>query len=312
MSLFNDLQSELIEKPEWTRNYHKIREQINKKPEEKTEKQKRKEMREKLSPKEYKSRYDKQRYKKQREKFKKKYEERRDEFNKEILDEIRWDITDPINREKFYVNKFKEDDTTAKWEYKFHWRASKLNKMDWSIIPRQTSPFRITPRAWLDAAMRELMKKQCLAYEYIKPHLDEVIDCKFWLLKKQYAFDYPAYYTTEPLTTYCNNFQFNQHRLLYVLDWMLRWKFMVSELYLWRVNFIFWDVLVTTTGNLFRIAIENNLPWLTKDTIEDIHKKRMKRYKEKAPYPPIYLVNDAYLIKIPINERENYFYIVPT
>jgi hypothetical protein len=94
---------------------------------------------------------------------------------------------------------------------------------------------------------------------------------------------------------------------------MVRDKFMVSELYLGRNSFIFWDVLVTWTWNTFRIALENNLPWLTKDTVEEIHSLRMDWRKNKGEKaPPIYIVNDAYLIKIPINERENLFYIVPT
>ena len=72
-------------------------------------------------------------------------------------------------------------------------------------------------------------------------------------------------------------------------------------------------MLVTGTGNLFRIALNNNLSRLTKDTVEEIHQKRMAWIKSKSnDAPPIYIVNDAYLIKIKINERETLFYIVPT
>lgn len=73
------------------------------------------------------------------------------------------------------------------------------------------------------------------------------------------------------------------------------------------------DVVVTQTGHMFQPCLENNIPRLTPETIENIHSVRMGRRKKKQKEkPPIYMVCDAYLLKISINERENFYYIVPT
>jgi hypothetical protein len=71
MSLFNDLQIDLIEKPTNTNYYHRILKQENQSI--KTDKEKRKEMRERLSKEEYIKRYKKQYYKREKDRYKKRY-----------------------------------------------------------------------------------------------------------------------------------------------------------------------------------------------------------------------------------------------
>lgn len=313
MSLFNDLQWEIIEKPTNTNYYHRI---LNEQKEEKkTEKQKRKEMREKLWPVEYKKRYDKQRYKKQRKLFKQRYEEHRDAFNESMLNEIideLWPGNDITNRDKYYTEKFRDDDT-VKRGYRFAWRSSKLANLNWKSVPKWKKPFRISNRRSMEYSMRLLHDIQCEVYEYLLPHMDEIKDCRVAIYKKQRPYDFPLWYIEEPLKTLASWLDMNPARVVNIADAMIRGKFMVSELYLWRTSFIFWDVLVTQTGNTYRIALEDNLPWLTKDTVEDIHSLRMEWRKHKWEVaPPIYIVNDAYLIKVQPNERETLFYIVPT
>lgn len=312
MSLFNDLQGELIEKPKNRGSYYKILKQ--KEEEIKTKKQIVKEMKEKLSPEEFKKRYRRLYYDKEKER--KKYQEKKADVDKyvwELIDEIYADIPDLINRDRYYTEKYKKDDT-KRWAYKFAWRSSKIRRLNRNWLPIQKTPFRISNRKWLDRCMKELLNTQTSVYKYLSPYLKEIKNCAISMHKKQQPYDYPTYTIDEPLNSLCKNSNINTWRIVNVADWMIRDKLIISELYLGRNNFIFWDVLVTWTWNIFRISLENNLPWLTKDTIEDIHEKRMRWRKDKKDMdmPPIYIVNDAYLIKIPINERENYFYIVPT
>lgn len=313
MSVFNDLQIDLIEKPTNTNYYHRILNEQKK--EKKTEKQKRKEMREKLWPVEYKKRYDKQRYKKQRDLFKQRYEEHRDAFNKgmlnEIIDEL-WPGNDLTDWDKLYTKKFKEDDAKGR-AYRFSWRCSRLRSLDWSRVNKQTTPFRVANRKQMNQLIRDNTKTQNGAYEYLKPHMNDIKDCMLALNKNQLPYNYPVYVSDKELRDVVNESPVNIASTYLVFDAMRRWKYMLSEMYLWRNSFILGDVLVTGTGNLFRIALNNNLSRLTKDTVEEIHQKRMAWIKSKSNYaPPIYIVNDAYLIKVHINEREDLFYIVPT
>lgn len=309
------MQGGIIEEPQKTRNYHKIREQLNQKPEEKTEKQKRKELREKLGPVEYKKRYDKQRYKKQKKKFKQRYEEHRDAFNEAMLNEIcdeLWPGNDITNRDKYYTEKYRDDDT-IKRGYRFAWRSSRLKNINRKTAPRRKQPFRISNRRSMEYSIRLLHDIQCKVYTHLLPHLDEIKDCRYYIHKKQHPYDFPLWHIDEPLKTLAQWLDMNPARVMNVADAMIRWKLIVSELYLWRNSFIFGDVVATQTGNTYRIALENNLPWLTKDTVEDIHSLRMEWRKHKGKIaPPIYMVNDAYLITIQPNEREKLFYIVPT
>lgn len=314
MSLFDELQWEIIEKPTNTNYYHRILNEQKK--EKKTEKQKRKEMREKLWPVEYKKRYDKQRYQKQKAKFKKRYEEHRDAFNEEmlndIINEIRWDVPDVVNRDKYYLEKFRDDDVKSNW-YRFSWWSSRLARIKWKDLPKQKTPFRVVKVRWMERGIKDMNDIQSKAYQYLKPYMGKFKDVPLSLQKKQQPYDYPIYVTTNEFRKFVEWGPVNPWHIYLVFDAMRRWKYMVTETYLWRNSFIFGDVLVTQTWKLFRIALENNLPWLTKDTVEDIHSLRMDWRKNKGEKaPPIYIVNDAYLIKIKINEREDLFYIVPT
>ena len=312
MSLFNDLQNELIEKPRNTGNYRKILKEEGET--EKTRKEERQEMRAKLSEKEYMTRLQSVYYQRKKKDIKKKYDEKREkdmELVEELLKEIDEETPEPINYDKYYTKKFRNDDTTSR-AYNFARRSSKLMRISWMMTPKMKSPFRISNRHSMCQAIDRLFEAQIEAYKYLKPHLEEMRWCKYAFAKKQYIYS-PLYYIEEPMRTIIENAPVPNHRAMYVADGMLRWKFMVSELYLWRDSFIFGDVLVTQTWNLFRIALENNLPWLTKDTVEDIHKLRVDWHKNKWEVaPPIYIVNDAYLIKVQPNERETLYYIVPT
>lgn len=307
MSLFNELQEGIIEKPKQTWTYQRV---LKAKSEEtKTRKQIVKEMKEKLSPEEFKKRYMRQYY--DAEKKKKEYRKKKEDGLRLML-ELFDEIPDPINRDKYYTEKYRDDDT-VKRGYRFAWRSSKLKNINRRTTPRRKQPFRISNRRSMEYSIRLLHDIQCKVYTHLLPHLDEIKDCRYYIHKKQHPYDFPLWHIDEPLKTLAQWLDMNPARVMNVADAMIRWKLIVSELYLWRNSFIFGDVVVTQTGNTYRIALENNLPWLTKDTVEDIHSLRMEWRKHKGKIaPPIYMVNDAYLITIQPNEREKLFYIVPT
>lgn len=325
MSLFNDLQWEIIENPKATYSSVKIRREKKESEEENEQqlKQKRKELCAQKKQELPKDEYDKRRVKERYKRNKKRYGEKQlDNYYKrkaedeamieQIYNEVYDTIPEPTNRDEYYTQKFRDDDT-VKRGYRFAWRSSKLKNLNRSYIPKQKKPFRISNRRSMEYSMRLLHDIQCEVYEYLLPHMDEIKDCRISLYKKQKPYDFPLWHIDEPLKTLASWLDMNPARVVNVADAMIRWKLMVSELYLWRNSFIFWDVLVTQTGNTYRIALENNLPWLTKDTVEDIHKKRMEWQKNKLKdKPPIYIVNDAYLVKYEPNEREKIFYIIPT
>lgn len=315
MSLFSDFtQGAIIQNPKATYSYKKALE-IKKETEPvKTWKEIRNEMREKLTPEEYKKWLYKETYQRKKEDIAKKYQEKKAEeeaYIEEIYKEVYDILPEPQSYDDIFTQKYRCDDI-VKDSYIFSWWSSRLARMNWNYIPKQKNPFRISKRYGIDFPIKALMWIQDKAYNYLKPYLEEIKNCKYYLSKKQYIYS-PIYYIDEPLRTIADNWPVNAARIINVADWMIRWKFIASELYLWRNSFIFWDVLVTNTWNTFRIALENNLPWLTKDTVEDIHKLRIDWRKNKWKVaPPIYIVNDAYLIKIQPNERETLFYIVPT
>lgn len=313
MSLFNDLQWELIENPKQKWSYHRILK--TKEKEIKTKKEIAKEMKEKMWEEAYRDWYHKEYYKENRKEIKKKYQEKKREEELliwELIDEIYADVPEPINRDEYYTQKFRDDDT-VKRGYRFAWRSSKLANLNWKSVPKRKKPFRISNRRSMEYSIRLLHDIQYEVYQYLSPHLEEIKNCRNYIYKKQKPYDFPLWYIDEPLKTLAAWLDMNPARVVNVADAMIRGKFMISELYLWRTSFIFWDVLVTQTGNTYRIALGNNLPWLTKDTVEDIHEKRMqwRRHKWKDK-PPIYIVNDAYLAKYEPNEREKIFYIIPT
>lgn len=325
MSLFNELQWQIIENPKATYSSLKIRKEKKESEEEEKKrlKQERKELctqkKKELSKEEYDKRRVKERYQWNKKWYGEKqlndYYKRKAEDEatiEQIYNEVYDTIPEPINRDEYYTQRFRDDDT-VKRGYRFAWRSSKLANLNWKSVPKQKKPFRISNRRSMEYSMRLLHDIQYEVYQYLSPHLEEIKNCRNYIYKKQKPYDFPLWHIDEPLKTLAEWLDMSPARVVNVADAMIRWKLIVSELYLWRTSFIFWDVLVTQTGNTYRIALENNLPWLTKDTVEDIHEKRMQWRKHKwKDKPPIYIVNDAYLVKYEPNEREKIFYIIPT
>lgn len=325
MSLFNLIQWELIEKPKSKGNYRKILKAKEETAEEreKREKAEYKELynkkKEELSEKEFKRRTRRMSYERNREITIQRHlasyyksKEEKEAMLEEIYEELFDAIPEPINYDKYYMEKFKGDDTLS-WEYKFYWRSSRFKRIPRRKYPRQHYPFRVSYRPWINQMMARLSRTQLKAYQYLLPKYDEWKESPISLQKKQQPYRYPMYAVWEPLKSIINASEINNWHLICVADWIRRGKYIPWEVYLWRNNFIFWDAVVTNTWHLFRIALEHNFKWLTPDTVERIHQERLDWRKKKADNKvPIMLLWDAYLIKVQPNEREDLYFITPT
>lgn len=234
-----------------------------------------------------------------------------------IIEDVYKDVYDvlpePINYDKYYIEKYREDDIDVDGKYRFSWRSSKIIFDYWKFMPKYKKPIRIYWRRGVNTVINNLLKEEGRAYQLLLPHLDELEDAKFKIKKHQTITKYPLWNVSWKLARLIMNSDIAPSHICNVLSAIQRWKYIISEAYLWRNNFIMGDVIVTQTWHKFQPCLENNIERLTPDTIEDIHNIRMKRRKKKwKKKPPLYMVSDAYLVKIPINKWETYFYIIPT
>jgi hypothetical protein len=109
----------------------------------------------------------------------------------------------------------------------------------------------------------------------------------------------------------CDATNISKNQVCSIASAMLRDKYIASEIYMGRVSFLIGDVIITQAGNVLRPCLENNIPWLTKDTVSSLHDDRMKYLKKKKDLD-IYILWDTYLVKYQPNEFEQRFYLVPT
>lgn len=324
-SLFNELQWDLIEKPQFTKSYRKViaKNRESKEEKEKIEKEEWlelcKEKKKELWEEDFRKWWQKEYYQRNREKCKERELERyyRRKKDEEImLDEIYKEVYDPIpypiNYNKFYAEKYKDDDTDSAWWFKFYRRASRLNRVHANLCDAITTPIRVYNRWWFGIMFSKLGKMQDRAYEYINPHLSEITIKDMFLAQEQFFTKLPMWITKWKMRELTEATDISKNQVCSVASALLRWKYIRSELYLWRVSFLIWDVIISQSWNIFRPILENNLPRLTKDTVEELHQKRFDWLYRRIDDLPIYVIRDAYLIKIPINEREILYYIVPT
>lgn len=324
MSLFNELQGNIIQKPRQLWNYHHILAEQKESEEEKVKRRKaeRKALCEQkkaeLSKEDFTKRRVKAWYqwnKEERQKFQLEYVDRqneeRDAMIEEIYKEVYDTIPEPINYDKYYADKFKEDDTSYEGKYKMSWRATRLWKVRPSSLKAIKTPIKIYEEKRLDAMMTNLTKMQDRAYNYIKPHLGEISLKDFWPAKKQFLTKNPLWASVGRMRELVHDTDISDSQICSVANALLRDKYIVSELYMGRVAFLLGDVIVTQAGNILRPSLENNIPWLTKDTVEMLHKQRMDWLKKKWEMD-IYVIWDAYLLQHNPNEREKNFYFVGT
>lgn len=315
MSLFSEFtQGEIIENPKATSSYKKALE-IKKETEPvKTWKEIRNEMRAKLTPEEYKKWLQKESYQRKKEDIAKKYQEKKAEkeaYIEEIYKEVYDTLPGPPNYNKFYAEKYDADDRDWNHKFRFYWRNSRLNFIKASKLPKYKQPIRVYPRNF-PLMMTRLWDMQDRAYKYIKPHINEISLKDFKLSIKQFFTKAPMWSFWGKMTELVNNTNISNNQIFSVASALLRDKYIINELYLWRCSFLVWDVIITQNWNVIRPILENNIPWLTKDTVEDLHQKRMDYFKRRTDDLQVYTLRDCYLMKVQPNERETLYYIVPT
>ena len=325
MSLFNLLQWEIIESPRDNWSYRKVLKKKEETAEEKVKREKTewkelcKEMKEKLSKEEFNKRRTKTWYERNKEKriekqlelyYRNKEEE--EAMIEEIYEEVYDPLPDPINYDKYYAEKYKKDDMDSWGKYRYYWWASRLNYIKPSRLPRYDQPIRINKRTNMNVMMSQLWKMQDAAYEYLQPYIDKLDVRDMALSKKQFFTKAPMWASSERMQKILADTDISNNQICTVASALLRNKYMQTELYMGRVGFLVGDIIITQNGNTLRPALENNIPRLNKDTVEWLHKQRMDYLKGKNDDLQIYILWDTYLFKYQINERETFYYIVPT
>lgn len=323
MSLFSELsQWEIIQNPARTyRNYKLLEEKKEKTPEEEKAEWKAlcKQKKAELSPEEfkkwkYKTLYEKnreQRIAKQMAMYNNKKIEQEEIF-KEVMDEVWGSVPEYLDIDKYYLDKFDADDRDGSGRYMFYWRCSRLNKEKITKFKSITQPVKIVYREWFSNFFSRLWTMQQRAYEYMLPYYSEINIEDFKLAKRQYFTKKPMWTAKWKIVDLVAATDISQNQIYSVTSAVLRGKYIQSELFMGRVSYLVGDIIITQAGNILRPSLKNNLPWLTEDTVDELHEKRMKRLKREIDDLPVYTLWDTYLIKIKPNERETYYYLVPT
>lgn len=329
MSLFDTLkEGEIIENP----SQLKQRKEYVKKEKEKKKKMKedklKEEMKAKLSPEEYSKRYQKR----WREKNKKrkhelyladyaKQKEERDKITEEVLSEIEYKWEKELTIDEYFIEKFREEDTDWEWRYRYSWRASPLAKLDKVWAPRQKFPVRIAENYWnMNVLIKKQLSIQWDIYKLIYPHLNEIELGSFRMAPNQKVTARPMWNMTWRILELAEESWYPKHQICEITWALQKWIYMPSEVYLWHISRIFWDVIVTSMGHMFKIALENNLKRLTPETIEEMRQQRLN-YKKKWDKCRIYTLINSYLIRVPAckiyeadgikNYWHYFYYIVP-
>lgn len=325
MSLFNELQWEIIKNPKNTYSALKVRQEQKESEEEKEKRLKQewkdlcKEKKQELSKEEYDKWRVKEWYQRNKEWYSEKqlnsYHKRKEEEEamiEEIYKEVYDILPEPINWDEYYAKEFREDDINYEGKFKFSRWASRLNRVKPSKEKAYTNPVKVYNFANLWWVLSNLWRIQDRAYEYLRPHINEINLGDFKLSKKQSLTKNPVRNAWWNMRKLADATDISMNQLYSVASAMLRDKYIINEIYLGRASFLVGDVIISQAGNIYRPCLENNIPWLTPDTVEELHKKRFDWLKKKTDDLDIYVLRDTYLVKYQPNEREKMFYIIPT
>ena len=323
MSLFSELsQWEIIQNPARTyRNYKLLEEKKEKTPEEEKAEWKAlcKQKKAELGPEEFKKWKYKTLYEKNREyriaKQKALHDNKKieqEEMFREVMDEVWGNAPEYLDIDKYYLDKFDADDRDSSGRFMFYRRCSRLNKEKITKFKPITQPVKIVHREWFGNFFSRLWAMQQRAYEYMLPYYGEINIEDFKLAKRQYFTKKPMWTAKWKIVDLVAATDISQNQIYSVTSAVLRDKYIQSELFMGRVSYLVGDIIITQAGNILRPSLKNNLPWLTEDTVDELHEKRIQRLKKEVDDLPVYTLWDTYLIKIKPNERETYYYLVPT
>lgn len=328
MSLFDTLkQWEIIENP----SQLKQRKERVKKEKEDIKKQKkvqlREEMKAKLSPEEYYKWYQGEwrahNKKRKHDWYVKDYAKvkaERDRISEEVLSEIEYKWEKEQTIDEYYIEKFREDDTDWEWRYRYSWRASPLAKINRRRTSYYERPIRIAENYDMNILVKNQSSVQQNVYKLIYPHLNEIEPWSFKIAEKQKVTARPMWSMVWKILELAEESKLPKHQICEITQALQNGTYIPEEIYLWHISRIFWDVIVTSMGHMFKIALENNLKWLTPDTVEEIHQQRLN-YKKEWDKCRIYPLYNSYLIRVPAwkiyeedwikNYWHYFYYVVP-
>lgn len=327
MSLFDSFKKwTIIENPSQLKQRKERVKEEKKKAKVSKEAQLRAEMKAKLSPEEYYKWYQK-RWRDNNKKIKHKLyvksyakqREERDEISEEVLSEIEYKWEKEQTVDEYYIEKFREDDTDWEWRYRYSWWASPLAKINRRLAPYYKYPIRIAENyPEMGRLMKTQLSVQWNIYKLIYPQLNEIGLWSFKMAEKQKVTARPMWNMTWKILEIAEESWYPKHQICEITWALQTGTYIPSEVYLWHISWIFWDVIVTSMGHMFKIALENNLKRLTPGTIEEIHQQRLN-YKKRWDKCRIYPLYNSYLIKVPackiyekdwIKDYWHYFYYV--
>ena len=325
MSLFSSLSAwKILENPKQLAQYQRIKKKKEEKDTRiKTEKEIRKEMREKLSEEEYKKWWHKQNYAKKKKEIAERYKQKKKEEElmiEEIYKEVYDTLPEPVSIDKYYIEKYREEDTDWEWRYRYSWWASPLANLRQWRVSRWTTPIRIAENYDMSSLMINQIRIQTNVYKFIYPHIKDISPGSFKIASKQKVTARPMRATSKQIDELTRESGYPKHQICEMIRALHRWVYMPDGVFLWNISWIFGEEIVTSMGHMFKIALENNLPWLTPDNVEDVRNKRLA-YKRKWDDCPIYILFNAYLIRVPawkIYEDDGikdywhyYYYVIP-
>lgn len=264
-------------------------------------------MKAELSPEEFSKRYQKnwraKNKKRKHELYIKRHQreqEERDKISEEIFNEIEYKWEKEQTIDEYYREKFREEDTDWEWRYRYSWRASPLAKLKRARVKCYELPVRITGS---DFALTHLVSMQLdmqwKIYKFVYPHLDEIPAWSFKMAAKQKVTARPMWELRWTILELAKESWYPKHQLCEITRAIQHGVYIPEEIYLWHISWIFWEVIVTSMGHMLKIALEHNLPRLTPDTVEEVRQQRLN-YKKRRDKCPIYILYNAYLIRVPI------------
>lgn len=327
MSILSGMMSwKLLDKKQTLSNKNSIQKAKREKEEYKTEKQIRKEMKEKLSPEDYYRWYHRTYYhKSDKEKTKMRNDNKSKiwfEETKKLLLELYWEDKKEQTIDEYYIEKYRADDVDSDWRYRQRWWITNINNLLWKHN-NISFPIRVAENYDMDYLMTRQFNIQLKAFKYLRWKDINICQCSILSNWRNNRRD-PMWWGNEEYIRLVNNAEWiNRQQISEMIRRLQEWVF-IPETWVWYKCFMVWDIIATSMWHMFKIALENNLDWLTKDTIDDIHKQRIEfRYWwDKIPkWFPIARMNNCYLIKIPADkivcddwniEHHHYnYYIVP-
>lgn len=307
MSLFSEFKEwTIIENPSQLEQHKKY---VKKKKEEKKKNKEtllKEEMKAQLSPEEYSKRYQKNRRKKNKKRKHelyvarhKKEQEERDEISEEVLSELEYKWEKEQTVDEYYIEKFREEDTDWEWRYRYSWRASPLAKIKRARAKYYEFPVRISDKNYdFNALMRNQLAVQWEVYKFVYSHLNEIPKWSFKMAAKQKVTARPMWELKRRMLELAKESWYPKHQMCEITRAIRHGVYIPEEVYLWHISRIFWEVIVTSMGHMFKISLEHNLPRLTPNTVEEVRQQRLN-YKWKWNKCRIYILYNAYLIKVP-------------